>query len=159
MKALVLYDSEYGNTEQLAKAVGEFLTKCGEVRVVRVSEAEPGELAMCDLLVVGCPTQRHGMTEALYSLLEGVPSGALRNTVTLVFDTRYQMPRWLTGSAAEQVAHKIKSLGCREVLIPESFFVSAREGPLIEGELERSVDWIRTAVEIIGIPTPVGSLG
>ena len=60
--------------------------------------------------------------------------------------------------AAEQVADKIRQLGCHEVLLPESFFVSSKEGPLIEGELERAVEWVRAASEILGFPAPTASL-
>jgi flavodoxin len=50
MKALIVYDSLYGNTEKIAKAIGGAIT--GEVRVVRPGEANPTELESIDILEV-----------------------------------------------------------------------------------------------------------
>ena len=55
MKALIVYDSVYGNTEKIAKAIGGAIT--GEVRVLRVDESNSAELESIDLLIVGSPTQ------------------------------------------------------------------------------------------------------
>ena len=54
MKALIVYDSVYGNTEEIARAVAGALTPSGEVKVLRVGEANPSEFESVDLLVVGC---------------------------------------------------------------------------------------------------------
>jgi flavodoxin I len=51
MKSLIIYDSIYGNTEKIAKAIGDGLT--GEVKVVRVSEVDTSELNTFDLLIIG----------------------------------------------------------------------------------------------------------
>jgi flavodoxin len=58
MKALIVYDSVYGNTELIARAIGDVLAARAEVRTVRVAEAQPEHLADLSLLVVGSPT--HG---------------------------------------------------------------------------------------------------
>ena len=56
MKAFIIYDSVYGNTEKIAQAIGDGLT--GDVKVVRVGDVDPSELKPCDLLIVGSPV--HG---------------------------------------------------------------------------------------------------
>jgi len=55
MKVLIVCDSVYGNTEKLAKAIGGAIT--GEIKVLRVDEANHSELKMIDLFIVGSPTQ------------------------------------------------------------------------------------------------------
>jgi len=56
MKASVVYDSVYGNTEKIARAIGGAIA--GEVKVLRPGEVNSSDLASLDLLVVGSPTQR-----------------------------------------------------------------------------------------------------
>jgi flavodoxin len=175
MKALVLYDSKFGNTRQVAEAIGDTLRSYGEVRMSSVAEAQQEQASGhngfdgYDLLVAGCPTQSHGISPAFQSFLEAVPGDFLKGKTALIFDTRYQMPRWLTGSAAAQLISKFKSLGCTQVVPPESFFVIKKEGPLVEGELERAAEWVKVALVVTGltpslpllrpVPAPAPGLG
>ena len=46
MKILVLYDTQYGNTEKVAKKIGDSLN--GEVRVLNIREASPADLKSLD---------------------------------------------------------------------------------------------------------------
>jgi len=57
MNALVVYDSQYGNTERIAQAIADTLRAVGQARAVRVDSAHPVELQGVDILIVGCPTQ------------------------------------------------------------------------------------------------------
>lgn len=59
------------------------------------------------------------------------------------FDTRFEKSAILTGSAAKTIAGKLRRLGYRIVVDPESFFVLHTEGPLKEAELDRARDWAR----------------
>ena len=43
LKALIIYDSRFGNTEKIAHAIGEAVTPLGEAKVVQVGEANPSE--------------------------------------------------------------------------------------------------------------------
>jgi flavodoxin len=67
MKALIVYDSLYGNTEQIAKAIGGGMG--GEVKVVRVGEANPAELGSYDLLIVGSATQVGRLINACHGIM------------------------------------------------------------------------------------------
>ena len=58
MKALIVYDSVYGNTEKVARAIGEAMTPSGEVKVLRAGDTNSSELASVGLLIVGSPV--HG---------------------------------------------------------------------------------------------------
>lgn len=143
MNALVIYDSTFGNTEQVARAIADSLGERGSVRLMRVSEASSLDLEGLDLLVLGCPTQRHKLTPAVQAFLAGIPRRALGGMSAAAFGTRYRKARWLTGSAARAIAKGLRKAGASLLLPPESFFVAAREGPLAEGELQRAGDWAR----------------
>lgn len=137
MGILVAYDSKFGNTEAVAKAIAEVL----DAPAVRATE--PLELAGVDLLVVGGPTQMHGVAARLGRRLDALPSGALDGLDVAAFDTRFRRNPLLTGSAAKAIAKKLTRRGGRLVTEPESFFVADTEGPLEDGEVERAADWAR----------------
>ena len=60
MKSMVLYDSVYGNTEKVARAIAAVLAQAGEVEVQPVSAVNAEQLSGLDLLLVGSPTQAFG---------------------------------------------------------------------------------------------------
>jgi len=88
MKALIIYDSLYGNTEKIARAIGDAIT--GEVKVLRVNEASPSGLANIDLLIVGSPTQGGRPTPAVRDFLNEAPERLLQGVNVAAFDTRLQ---------------------------------------------------------------------
>ncbi len=141
MNTLIIYDSTFGNTAQLAQAMADRLGEHATVRTALADEAGLTELKDIDLLIVGGPTQRHGVSPAMRDLLERLPRRTLRGVGAAAFDTRYHMAAWKSGSAASRIASKIKRTGASLLIAPESFFVAEREGPLEEGELERASRW------------------
>jgi flavodoxin len=147
MKTLMIYDSRFGNTEQIARAIADVLEKHGAVQLVPATEADTPDLRGVDLLVLGCPTQHHGLTPAMQTLFEHMPREALYGLATVTFDTRYRMVEFLSGSAAHLMAQRLKRAGARLLLPPESFFVHASEGPLEDGELERAGQWAERIFE------------
>jgi flavodoxin I len=140
VKALVVYDSLYGHTAQVARAIGDAVA--GEAEVLGVGEAKPTELCSYDLVVVGSPTQGGRATEAMRAFLTGIP--ALDGAKVAVFDTRLRA-RWVKvfGYAAGKIAEKMKSLGVTLAAEPEGFIVEGKEGPLAAGELERAAAWAK----------------
>src|SRR3712207_1812801 len=89
MRSLVIYESEYGNTEKVARAIAEALGQHGEARVTPVRSVPTLDAGDLDLLVVGAPTQRHGLPATVRELLERTPQGELTGVRALAFDTRY----------------------------------------------------------------------
>jgi flavodoxin I len=142
MKALIVYDSLYGNTEQIAKAIGGAIT--GEVKVVKVGEANPAEVGAYDLLIVGSPTQGGRHTKPMQEFLGKIPADALKNKNVAAFDTRIKAI-WvkLFGYAAGRIADALKDKGGNLVAPAEAFFVKSAKGPLAEGELERAAVWAK----------------
>ena len=142
MKTLVVYDSVYGNTEKIARAIGEALT--GEVEVVHASTANSSGLDAYGLLVVGGPTHAGRATEAVKDFLKNIPASAIAGTNVAAFDTRLTS-RWVRifGFAARRIASSLEKLGGKLAVPPEPFYVDGSEGPLSEGEVERAADWAR----------------
>jgi flavodoxin I len=143
MKAIVIYDSLYGNTEQIAKAIGGGIG--GEVEVVRAKEVSVAELPSYVLIIVGSPTQGGRFTAPMKVFLDKIPAGALKNKNVASFDTRGKT--WIVkifGWAAVRLADALKDKGGNLVAPGEGFFVKATKGPLVDGELERAAAWAKT---------------
>lgn len=141
MKALVVYDSAYGNTEEIAKAIGGALG--GQVLVRRANEVSPSDLASIELLIVGSPTQAGKPTQAIQDFLKSLPD--IRGVSVAAFDSRMSM--WLArvfGYAAQKIVKSLKARGGTLVAPPQAFYVDAKEGPLADGEAERAAYWART---------------
>ena len=151
MKALVIYDSFFGNTEQVARAVGRGLGAPETVRVVRVGGVTAEALRGASVVVVGSPTRGFRPSGAIAKFLKGLPAGALSGARVAAFDTRISTTdvnnRLLNmlvrrlGYAAEPIGRKLAQKGGRTAAAPEGFFVKGSEGPLKEGELERATAW------------------
>jgi flavodoxin len=156
MQALVIYDSKFGNTAQIAEAMGAALAPQGEVAVVRVTDVKPEHLAGVDLLLVGSPTWGSRPTPAISKWLKDLPAHALKGVQVAGFDTRGDMSqvtsRFVTvlvgflGFAADPISARLAKKGGTVAIAPEGFIVLDREGPLKEGELERAADWAGQAV-------------
>jgi flavodoxin len=153
MKILIVYDSMYGNTEKVAKAIGSAIT--GEVKVVRVGEANPSDVGSVEFLIIGSPTQGFRATKAVQIFLEGIPKDTLKGMKVAVFDTRMSETdtgrglRFIMkvgGYAAPRLAETLKKKGGSLAALPEAFFVKDKEGPLKEGELERAANWGKVIV-------------
>lgn len=155
MRAVVVFESMFGNTRAIADAVAEGLRRHIDVEVMEVGRA--GSEADADLLVVGGPTRAFGMSRpatredaakrgAVVSRTTGVRewlgglSGDGRGRAVAAFDTRIRV-RGLPGSAARGVAKQLRRRGYELVVPPESFYVSDTEGPLRTGELDRARQW------------------
>jgi hypothetical protein len=160
MSTLVVYESLYGNTREVAEAIAAGL---GDAKAVSVQDAV-SQVTQADLLVVGGPTHVHGLTsrrsrtagvENAHGVLEpGAGEGPglrdwladlprVANAPAAAFDTRAHAPRLFTGSASHGIARRLRHHGYRMVAT-ESFIVEDGEGPLIDGELDRARSWGET---------------
>ena len=98
MKSRVVYETRYGNTLRIARAIAARLEGAGPVRVVDATD--PGAFALdgADLIVVGGPTEGHGVSQTLRERLAEVPSRGLAGIMAAAFDTRLDWPAFLAGS-------------------------------------------------------------
>jgi flavodoxin I len=148
MKALIVYDSVYGNTEKIARAIAEAITPSNEVKVLRAGEVSPSELASIGLLIVGSPTHGGRPTPAIQDFLNKVPKLSLQGINVAAFDTRISKKLvGVFGYAAGRIAGNLKKQGGILVASPEGFFVAGGKGPLKEGELERAAGWAKGILE------------
>jgi Flavodoxin domain len=165
MKAVIAYESMYGNTRQIAEAIAAGLADLGDVEVVSVNDGDTRAASDAQLLVVGGPTHIHGLAtemsrkgvaraaeeEGDVELEPGAADGpGLRRWLAqrsgdghaaAAFDTRIDRSPVLTGSAARGIAKRLRHRGYRLIADPESFFVDDTEGPLADGELDRARAW------------------
>lgn len=160
MRVMVMYESIWGNTEQVARAVANELSSDSEVDIF-TSDAPPQSIAEYGLIIVAGPTHAFSMsrpatreTALKQNGASRVPSrgirewidslrGASSTAVMATFDTRVDSPR-LPGSAAKAARHELRSLGFAASIKPMSFHVHGYEGPLVDGELDRAAAWART---------------
>ena len=158
MQILVVYDSVFGNTERIAKAIGEALSATESVELRRVGEAKPEHLSGLEMLIVGSPTRAFKPTKATTDFLKRIPSNGLRDVKVAAFDTRiseadinsgllsFLVKRF--GYAAKPIAEKLEKKGGSLTVPAEGFFVKDTEGPLKDGEIERAASWAKKAVRV-----------
>lgn len=164
MRALVVYESMYGNTHAVATDIAAGLRAAHEVALVPVSRATRELVAWADLIVVGGPTHMHGMstdrsrrTAAESARKEGsgltldpdAEDQGLRawlerlgelQALAAAFDTRLSGPPVFTGRASRSIARRLTRAGCRLLAAPESFLIS-KQNTLLEGEAARARQW------------------
>lgn len=143
MRSLVIYHSKYGNTERIARAIGEGLSERGEAHMVTLGDVRPEQLATAHMVVLGAPTHIKGMTWAMRRFLRRSPRESWFGRPVAVFDTRFHEDQRKTGSAAITLGARLQAMGALLLAPPESFFVVGMEGPLEEGELARAKLWGR----------------
>ena len=164
MKAVVVYESMYGNTHLIADAVAVGLADLCEVEVVAVGAATPEVLADADLVVVGGPTHVHGMSSAMSrkgavedaakpekgleldpdaegpGLRDWFDAAATLPPMAAAFDTRMPGPPALTGRASKGIAKRLHHHGCRLLAEPMSFLVT-KDNHLADDEQTHARLW------------------
>jgi hypothetical protein len=157
MTALVMVESIFGNTRQIAEAIAEGLAAHMQVRVVDVGAAPKRVDDTVELLVVGGPTHAFSLTRqstrdqaaqqaggsavaAQVGLREWLGGLAPGSAAVATFDTKIASP-WLPGSAAAAARKRLSRLGYRMVARPQNFRVVGSQGPLVHGEEERARSW------------------
>jgi hypothetical protein len=169
LKAVVVYESMYGNTHLIADAVAEGVAEAAgasddTVVVVAVDQADPDAMAGVDLLVVGGPTHVHGMSRAStrkaaveaagkpdsdlevepdaegVGLREWFDSLGSLSLNAAAFDTRMKGPQAFTGRASKGIAKRLRERGCTLVAEPASFLVT-KENHLLDDEIAHARNW------------------
>ena len=152
MKILIVYESFFGNTEQIAREIGAALSGGeDEVETVKVSEMTLSRLAEVNFLIAGSPTRAFRPTEGMAAFLKSIPPDGLRGIKAAAFDTGLKLEditsgflrfmARLFGYAAKPIGKALVSKGAVLVIEPQGFYVNGSEGPLKEGELARAAEW------------------
>jgi hypothetical protein len=164
MRAVIIYESMYGNTHLIAEAIARGLQPGNGVAVVPVAGASRDLLNGADLVVVGGPTHAHGMSHAntrkaamdqsrkaggqpaLDADAEGpglrdwFGSLARMSASAAAFDTRLAGPAAFTGRASKGIARLLGRHGLTLIAEPESFLVTS-DNTLRPGEEGRAQEW------------------
>ena len=152
MKSLVVYISHKGNTQRVAEAIGDELRARGSAEVLPAAEAPAVMEADVDLLVIGGPTEGHGMTPDMRSYLDRLDAASVRARPVAAFDTRVNWPRLLSGSAASGIAKRLEAAGAR-LVAPEGSFIVDTQPDLLPGELDRARAWAESlAASVVPVP-------
>ncbi len=173
MNALVVYESMYGNTAAIGEAIATALRSHAlKVEAGPISKIEASRASGFELLVVGGPTHAHGMSSkgtrktavedkknvypeptavpGLRDWMNDLPAGSGRPAAA--FDTRFDKPRFLTGSAAKAIARRLEQHGYHLLGPAESFFVTT-ENRLADGQETHAETWAAELAERASAPT------
>ncbi len=156
MKAVVVYESLWGNTAAIARAIAEGIGS--QTRALSTGEAVGEAMAGVDLVVAGAPLigfrlPADGMrrsierdpkhagrppdlaSPSMRAWLAALPKGSGH---AAAFETRL---KWSPGSATGAIAKGLARLGYRRISQDRRFLVTGTYGPLAAGELERAKAW------------------
>ena len=164
MRALVVYESMYGNTRVIASNIADGLRADYEVTVVPVAGATAELVAGADLLVAGAPTHLRGLSTAASrrkaaetaakagsglrldpdaggpGMRDWLQDIGHRDGLAAAFDTRVNGLAVLTGRASRRIARLLKRHGYRLVAAPQGFLVCSH-GTLLDGEASWARRW------------------
>lgn len=149
VKLMVVYDSVYGNTAQIAEALIAGSAVHPGSQVYKVPEGAPGALEGIDLLLVGSPTHGGTFTEPIKDFLAAIPANGLRGMRAAAFYTSFsketqtgaaKLAISLLGFAAPKIGEQLSAKGA-SLVATETFVVLETEGPLQAGEIERAQVW------------------
>jgi len=150
MTTVIVYDSIFGNTASIARAIASARETEGAVRLLTPAEAKALTFTPDDLLIVGSPTRGFSPTPAINEFIAGL-AAAPAGLRAAAFDTRlapetvHPAPlRWVVeagGYAARRIAEALRQKGFVVSEEEGGFAVLGTEGPLKPGEEERAQHW------------------
>lgn len=140
MKALIIYDSNYGNTQRIANVIAKQLS----TKAIAITDFSKEDSAGVGLLVVGSPINAWGPTAKISKFLKELASGELEGIKVAAFDTRVKL--FIHGDAAGKIAKALEKAGGEVISKPQGFIVEGGEGPLKEGEVDRAIEWARSMI-------------
>ena len=152
MNIIIVYDSIYGNTENIARAIASGAGSSETTTIRKVTECEPDELKSTGLLIIGSPTQGGKATIPIQEFLDKLIALNIKTINIAVFDTRLATRLVsIFGYAAGKITDYLKKNGITLISPPEGFLVKGSKGPLKEGEMERAAKWGKMLTEKAGL--------
>ena len=139
-KGIVIYDSNYGNTERVARALAAGLEQGGvETDCVNILGVDVEKLREYSLIAIGGPTHIASMSKSMKEFLEKISAHDLRGAKGFAFDTRNpsRFNAFDMNGAAKRIEGKMRKMKAKMIRRRESALVEGREGPLHDDILER----------------------
>ena len=113
-KAIVIYETTYGYTETMAKAIENGLKEAGvEVELKKVMAVNTDELKDFDAVVLGCPTYHHDMIGTMKTFLFKMKNAELKGKIGAVFGSY----GW-SGESVEMMSDTMKHIFEMDVVEP-----------------------------------------
>lgn len=137
MKALVVYDSNFGSTKLIAEEIADHLGN--NVRTLSVREFTPKDMVGVELLVLGSPINGWNATATAMKVLDRFKEHDFDGVKFSTFDTRLKL--LIYGDAKDKLAEAIAEKGGELIVEPREFYVTGRVGPLFDGEIESAARW------------------
>lgn len=147
MKAIVLYDSNYGNTQTIAETIAGALDPMAAT-AISVTSFNPEELHAGDVLVVGSPINGWRPTARITEALSSLGTDQLRGVKAAAFDTRLHI--FIHGDAAKKISASLHEHGAEIIAPPQAFYVQKSEGPLDPGEGAKAAEWATSLKQLVG---------
>lgn len=130
-KAIVVYDTRFGNTEKIAKEITVGIEEQGiAVTCLNIEAVDPETLREYDFLAIGGPTHMFGISKPMKEFLEKLEHVDLHDKKAFAFDTKFGSR--FAGSAAKGIEQRLKKFGMNIVRSRSSAIVKGGEGPLEE---------------------------
>ena len=152
----IVYDSIFGNTAQIAKAIASQDEAANTVQLLNVADARSADFTGIDLLIVSSLTRGFRPTPTTAEFVEGLPANVGAGKRGIASDTRMSLDdihpaplRWVVdagGYAADRIDTMLKHKGFEVIGMPAGFMVGGTEGPLKNGEIERAKSWAAAQV-------------
>ena len=173
MKAVVVYESFWGNTATIARAIAEGMGQ--GVRALSTTEASGPAMAGVDLIVAGAPVlgfqlPSEGMRQSIAANPGGAPSApdlshpSMRSWLEAlpeghgIYATFETGLRWSPGGATSAIGRALEQAGRRQLVKGQRFVVKGKWGPLRDGEPERARRW-GAELAIAAVDRPIAAPG
>ena len=134
MKALVVFDSVFGNTRTIEEVIAQ--SPGDDAGTLPVSALADGHLAGVARPVMGCPINSWRPSAGMAKFLTTLRAGQLKGVKRAAFDTR--LKTFFHGNAVGKIDKALRKAGADIVSPPQPFYVTGGEGPLATGELDRA---------------------
>ncbi|MFQ5833829.1 MAG: flavodoxin family protein [Candidatus Thorarchaeota archaeon] len=142
-KAIVIYESIYGNTGRLALAVAEGIKRAGDIEcdVMKTSEVHHTDgLVGYDAILFGCPNHNQEPARNMIKFLERAAIVELKGKIGAAFDTYTGGNKGIAVGKLESIVRE-KMPGVTLAIDGFSALVEDRKGPLAAGEISQAKEF------------------
>jgi len=141
-KVIIVYESKYGNTRQVAETIGEGIGEGhkNEVIIHELGDVDLNKVGDYDVILIGSPNHMGRPTRSIIKFIEKLGKLDLNEKRAAVFDT------YIGGDYEKAVKRmeeeiKKKALGLQLLQPGLSIIVKGMKGPLADGQLDKCRDF------------------